>query len=225
MGVMTTRAAGEAFLADGTNRRMIRFSMVDFMCRDMEQLHDNTVPDYRVRQDVPRNAGGDSSTYINTCSGCHAGMDALAGAFAYHDFIQTRKADGTLSNERVTYLPFVASKYYRNNTTYPGGYLTKGDDWVNLWTDGQNSVLGWRQPAEGSMSGGNGAKSLGMVLSATRAFSECMAQRAYSDVCGRKAPYNDAEQNAFHALADSFESHNYNGKTLFAESAKLCVGE
>ena len=39
-GVLTTRAASEAFFIDGTNRAMFRFTMINHMCRDMEQVHD-----------------------------------------------------------------------------------------------------------------------------------------------------------------------------------------
>ena len=92
-GVLTTRAAGAAFFSAGTNRRATRFTFMNFLCRDFEALHDINVPDYHVRRDVERNPGGDSRTYRNKCVGCHAGQDALGGAFAYFDY------DGT----QVTY--------------------------------------------------------------------------------------------------------------------------
>ncbi len=224
MGVMTTRTAGLAFLKDGTNRRMVRFSMVNFHCRDMEQLHDITIPDYRVRQDVPRNAGGDSSTYITKCAGCHAGMDALAGAFALHDFVPTRNPDNTFSN-RVIYLPTVANKFFRNDFTYPDGHVTLNESWINLWTRGQNADLGWRFSGDENPYTGTGAKALGVVLAGAKAFSVCMAQRTYTQVCGRTAPFDDGEKLAFTRIANVLESSNYNGKVLFEESVGLCVGE
>ena len=39
-GVMTTRAAAQAFFIAGTNRAMFRFTMMNHMCKDMEQVHD-----------------------------------------------------------------------------------------------------------------------------------------------------------------------------------------
>ncbi len=37
-------AAAEAFFSAGTNRRMWRFTAINYLCRDMEQLHDVTRP-------------------------------------------------------------------------------------------------------------------------------------------------------------------------------------
>ncbi len=45
------RRVGAFFIA-GTNRAMFRFTMVNHMCRDMEQLADTTRPPDRIRQDV-----------------------------------------------------------------------------------------------------------------------------------------------------------------------------
>ncbi len=59
-GVITSRAAAKAFFIDGTNRAMFRFTLMNHLCRDLEQVHDVTlVPDY-IRQDVSRSPGGDS---------------------------------------------------------------------------------------------------------------------------------------------------------------------
>ena len=53
---LTTRAAAEAFFIAGTNRAMFRFTMLNHMCRDMEQVHDTSRPPDRIRQDVSRAA-------------------------------------------------------------------------------------------------------------------------------------------------------------------------
>ena len=82
-GLMTTRAAAKSFFIAGTNRAMFRFTLVNHLCNDLEQVKDITrVPD-RIRQDVTRSPGGDSRLFNNTCIGCHNGMDPLAQAFAY----------------------------------------------------------------------------------------------------------------------------------------------
>jgi hypothetical protein len=39
-GFITSRAAAQAFFIDGTNRAMFRFTLINHMCRDMEQVHD-----------------------------------------------------------------------------------------------------------------------------------------------------------------------------------------
>ncbi len=41
-GVMTTRAAAEAFFSAGTNRAMLRFTLMNHLCTDLEQIKDNT---------------------------------------------------------------------------------------------------------------------------------------------------------------------------------------
>jgi hypothetical protein len=82
-GVMTSRAASEAFFIAGTNRAMFRFTLLNHLCNDMEQMHDPLLPPDRIRQDVSRSPGGDSRLFLNNCIGCHTGMDPMAQAFAY----------------------------------------------------------------------------------------------------------------------------------------------
>ena len=67
-GVLTTRAAARAFFIDGTNRAMFRFTMLNHLCNDLEQVKDNTRSPDRVRQDVSRNPGGDSRIFQNNCA-------------------------------------------------------------------------------------------------------------------------------------------------------------
>jgi len=80
-GVITSRAAAEAFFIAGTNRAMFRFTLMNHMCNDMEQMHDPKLSPDRIRQDVPRSPGGDSRLFLNNCVGCHTGMDPMAQAF------------------------------------------------------------------------------------------------------------------------------------------------
>jgi len=211
-GVLTTRAAGEAFFSAGTNRRMWRFTAMNYLCRDMEQLNDITRPADRIRQDIGRSPGGDSRIFHNTCVGCHSGMDPLAGAFAYYEW------DATLG--RVVHTPGVVQpKHLINANTYPGGYVTVDDSWVNLWRAGPNSSLGWRAAA-GS---GNGMKTLGMEVAASRAFSECQVEKVFRRVCLR-APESATDRAAVQTIADDFEAGNRSMKLVFAETAAFCMG-
>ena len=57
--------------------------------QDMEQVHDTSITPDRIRQDVSRSPGGDSRVFLNSCIGCHAGMDPLAQAFAYYNYDET----------------------------------------------------------------------------------------------------------------------------------------
>jgi hypothetical protein len=77
-GAMTTRAASEAFFIAGTNRAMFRFTLMNHMCMDLEQVHDVSIIPDRIRQDVSRSPGGDSRVFMNNCIGCHSGMDPMA---------------------------------------------------------------------------------------------------------------------------------------------------
>jgi hypothetical protein len=211
-GVITTRAAGEAFFSAGTNRRMLRFTAMNFLCRDLEQLNDITRPADRIRQDISRSPGGDSRIFHNTCVGCHAGMDPLAGAFAYFEWDATQ---GRVLFTRGSVQP----KHLINANTFPGGYVTVDDSWLNPWRVGPNSSLGWRAAA----ASGNGPKTFGMEIAATRAFSECQVQKVFRRVCLR-APESAEDRLAVQAIADIFESSNRSMKRVFAETAAHCRG-
>lgn len=208
-GVLTTRAAGEAFFSAGTNRRATRFTFINYLCRDFEALHDINISDYHVRQDVERTPGGDSRTYHNKCVGCHAGQDALGGAFAYFDFV----------NGQVVYKPGVVSPKINKNVGNAGvGWITKDDSWVNTWAEGQNANLGWPDKVSG-----NGVRELGVMISRSRAFSECMSTKVYELVCLR-TPLVADDKKAMRKLADIFQKNeNYSMKNLIAETASVCV--
>ncbi len=209
-GVITTRAAGEAFFSAGTNRRMTRFLFINFLCHDFEALHDITIPDIYVRRDVERDPGGDSRTYKNTCVGCHAGQDALGGAFAYFDY----------TGNRVVYQAGNVRNKINNNNYFPDGHVVTNDSWVNLWTTGQNSTLGW-----GPLTSGNGARSFGQMLTQAQAFGKCMAQRSFEMACTR-SPMTQEEKDLITTLGQEFMTvDNYNMKTLIAKVAVNCMGE
>jgi hypothetical protein len=211
-GVLTTRAAAEAFFSAGTNRRMWRFTAMNYLCRDMEQLHDITRPADRIRQDIGRSPGGDSRIFHNSCVGCHSGMDPLAGAYAYYEW--------DAAAGRMIYTPGnVQPKHLINANSFPGGYVTTSDSWINLWRAGPNSSLGWNGPA-GS---GNGMKSMGMEVSASRAFSVCQVEKVFRRVCLR-APESATDRAAVQSIADDFEAGNRSMKLVFAETAAFCMG-
>lgn len=212
-GVLTTRAAGEAFFSAGTNRRMWRFTAMNHLCRDMEALNDVTRPVDRIRQDVTRSPGGDSSIFHNTCTGCHSGMDPMAGAFAYFEWDE--------NTSRVVHTPGqVQAKHLINSSVFPYGYATTNNRWDNYWRVGQNAYLNWRGPS----SGGFGAKSLGVEVASSRAFSECQVQKVFERVCFRP-PGDQADRDEVQRITNAFEVDNYNLKTVFAETATYCMGQ
>ena len=116
---------------------MFRFTLLNHLCRDMEQVHDTSRPPDRIRQDVTRSPGGDSSMFLNNCIGCHSGMDPMAQAFAYYDFDETQS--------RLVYTQGqVQPKYLINSDNFKPGFVTPDDHWENRWRlPGQNTLLGW----------------------------------------------------------------------------------
>lgn len=208
-GALSTRAFGAAFFEAGTNRAAIRSSFVTFLCQDMEQMSDTSTPDFRVRRDVDRQPGGDAKVYRNKCAGCHAGMDALGGAFAHFDW------DGS----KVVHNPAtISTKFAKNVSTFPDGFVTTDNDWMNLWTEGQNTRIGW----DGAKSG-KGIQQYGQMLATTEAFPVCMAKRVYSSVCVQDIKSLTDAQVA--SLADGFKADSYNLKNLFAAAALQCMGD
>ena len=162
-GLMTTRAAAEAFLILGTNRANFRYTLLNHLCVDMEQVKDTTLIPDRIRQDVSRSPGGDSRIFLNNCVGCHSGMDPMAQAFAYYNFDDnTRVLQYTLGQ--------VQPKYGINSGTFAYGFITPDDSWDNYWRDGQNQLLGWSSSPSFPGSG-NGAKSMGEELANSDAFA------------------------------------------------------
>lgn len=213
-GVMTSYAGVSAFFYKGTNRAMVRFTMINYLCDDLNTIMDTTRPSDRIRQDPSRSPGGDSRVFLNNCIGCHAGMDGLAGAFAYYDFNDTT---GQMIYNQGT----VASKYAINTGNFPQGYVTTDDSWVNHWRNGANASLGWSSSLGGS---GNGAKSLGQELENTTQFATCQVQKAFQAMCLR-APTVQSDVTEVAKITSDFIGNNYNMKTAFAESAVYCMGQ
>jgi hypothetical protein len=211
-GVMTTRGFAQSYLVAGTNRAAVRFATKNFMCMDMEDFRDVTAWPDRVRQDVSRSPGGDSSLFLNDCLACHAGLDGLAGGFAYYDF--------NVDQQQLVYTPGVVQpKYVREAGTFPFGYETLGDSWINYWRSGPNAFVGWNGPGSGM-----GAKSLGMELAQTQQFSQCQVEHVFEQVCYRK-PNGAADVQAVTDIASIFDASNRSLKRVYAETAAYCMGE
>ena len=211
-GIMTTRGFAEAFFVAGTNRSPVRFTTVNFMCMDMEDFRDVTAWPDRIRQDVSRSPGGDSSLFLNDCLACHAGLDGLAGGLAYYNFDE--------DTQQMAYTAgTVQPKFLREAGTFPYGYETIGDSWINYWRTGPNEFVGWNGPGSGM-----GAKSLGMELAQTRQFSECQVKQVFRQVCYRD-PNGAADIQAVEDIANIFETNNRSMKRVYAETAAYCMGE
>ncbi len=212
-GIMTTRAAAEAFFIAGTNRAMFRFTMLNHMCNDMEQVHDvRGIPD-RIRQDVSRSPGGDSRLFLNNCVGCHSGMDPMAQAFAYYNFDE---ASGSIEYTTGTVQP----KYFNNDANFEFGFVTPDDSWDNYWRIGQNEYLDWSPNLTGS---GVGAKSMGEELGNSGAFASCQVKKVFKAVCLR-APEDLADRTQVATMVNTFRT-GYSMKRTFADAAVYCMGQ
>jgi len=219
-GIMTTRGAGSAFFINGTNRAMFRFTMLNHLCNDMQLVMDITRPPDRIRQDVTRSPGGQSSLFLNNCVGCHSGIDPMAGAFAYYNFNNIDPTTADTMGTVVYTAGQVQPKYSINNTNFPQGFVTMDDSWNNHWRAGPNSILGFSPSLPGS---GNGAKSLGMELESSAAFASCQVTRVFKDVCLR-APNSSADFTQVNSMISSFQSNGYKLRQVFAEGAAYCMG-
>lgn len=230
-GVITTRAAAKAFFYAGTNRAMFRFTLINHLCRDLEQVHDTSlVPDF-IRQDVSRSPGGDSRVYLNNCIGCHNGMDPLAKAYAYYDYEYNLETDPEGQNGSIHYNTEstldpdtnsrVEKKYLINANTFRYGYVTTNDDWKNYWRAGINSHLGWDSSLPGS---GSGAKSMNTELAHSQAFASCQVEKVFHNVCLRK-PADATDRDKVREITQNFASAGYNLKQVFIDTADYCKGE
>lgn len=227
-GVMTSRAGAKAFFIGGTNRAMLRFTLKNHLCNDLEQLKDNSLPPDRIRQDVSRSPGGDSRVFFGTCLACHSGMDPLAQAFAYYDFFDP-DADESTPNGHILYNtensapdPFtgtrVQKKYRINPNNFVHGFITPDDRWENRWRAGASAWLGFSPSLQGR---GNGAKSLGVELSNSDAFAQCQVQKVFRTVCLRE-PTTDDDHTAVSNITGLFRSGGYKLRTVFAETGAYC---
>lgn len=221
-GVMTTRAAAKAFFYAGTNRAMFRFTLMNHLCRDLEQVKDNTRAADRIRQDVTRSPGGDSRIFLNNCAACHTGMDPMAQAYAHYQYLYDSNADPEGENGQLVYTPgSVQPKYLQNGDVFKFGFVTPNDDWDNYWRQGPNSLLGWDGGLTGS---GSGAKSMGQELAHSAAFARCQVQKVFKAVCLRD-PGDSTDRAQIDSMVGLFAVNGYQMKRVFAESAAYCRGD
>lgn len=233
-GVITSRAAAKAFFIAGTNRAMFRFTLLNHLCRDLEQVHDTSlVPDF-IRQDVSRSPGGDSRVFLNNCIGCHNGMDPMAKAYAYYDYEFDINGDPDGINGAIHYNgegtldadtnSRVEKKYRINSSTFKPGYVTTNDDWLNYWRKGQNSYLGWGWNSPTLTGSGTGAKSMNMELAHSKAFASCQVEKVFQNVCLRK-PGDVTDRAKIEEFTQNFAANNYQLKQVFIDTANYCKGQ
>ncbi len=229
-GVLTSRAAAQAFFIAGTNRAMFRYTLLNHLCVDLEQIKDTSRPPDRIRQDVSRSPGGDARLFLNNCVGCHSGMDPMAQAFAYYEFDHAADdpegASGQLSWNGPGQIDAetgtrVQAKYHINATSFPPGFVTPDDSWANYWREGQNVTLGWDPALPGN---GSGARTMAMELSHSDAYASCQVTKVFQAVCLRP-PVDAADRAQIDAMTTALAADNYDLRTSFVDAAVYCRGE
>ncbi|MET0379271.1 MAG: hypothetical protein ABW049_09805 [Spongiibacteraceae bacterium] len=228
-GVMTSRGASRAFFIDGTNRAMFRFMLKNMLCHDLEEVHDTSRPADRIRQDITRSPGNDSRIFLNSCVGCHSGMDPMAQAFAHYDYEYKISGGGDVEAGRLVYdATQVHPKYFHDEQNFKPGFRTPNDSWTNNWRLGPNAaVFGWSGAAGADgLVHGTGAKSMGQELANSDAFAVCQVEKVFKAVCLRDPANSDHAANAngvgFDGMLNNFKAGG-NLKNTFAEAAAYCA--
>ncbi|MEZ4751938.1 MAG: hypothetical protein R3B54_15295 [Bdellovibrionota bacterium] len=211
-GLLTTQTFIEAAGLGGTNRRFIKYVFEIFLRTTLDEVGDAFALDHRVRRDVDRFPGGDMNLYNSKCRFCHAGMDALAGAFAKWEYDRNRvsyRTDGGIQG-----------KYNQNNTVYPEGGITQDTSWENLWLSGP---IGW--DAEKPLNG-VGARDFGRMVAYSDRLPVATAISVFEYLCKRKPSTEGADAKELALATKAFENSNFNLRVLFENVATLtsCTG-
>jgi hypothetical protein len=241
-GVLTSRQWLKEHAIAGTNRRLVEFSLKEFLCTPIEMAADSGGADDVVGIDIDRYPGGDNSKYMTTCRACHTILDSFRPAFAEwtfgkgfaknvnftDDIPNDGDEDALMGMRKDDKYPGVSFKYNKEADTdpskviYPDGRRTIDTTWVNHALTGSNKVNFQFDPA---MASGVGAKSFGKLLSKSPRFQRCMAERAFKQICKRDVQTVD---NAFiQNAADEFAKSGFKLKALFQNIVvgDQCLGE
>lgn len=203
-GAFTTRAWANAYYNGGTNRLAVKYGIENFLCIPIDEWKLRGLPDYFVRRDVDRADVDKPQEFQNTCRSCHNAMDAIGGAFAKLDFVDSQ----------LTFVANgVAAKMNNNSHFYPAGFVTTDDSWINLLENHPTVKFGWRGPT----SEGMGIASFAKVLANSEAFSGCMVKKVFAEVCGKNI--SQVAPDLWKPLTTDFESNSYNMKYLFGRVA------
>lgn len=235
-GLLTSRGWIAAHAIAGTNRRLVEFSLREFLCTPLENVADSTGPDNVIGRDIDRFPGGSHTKFTTTCRACHTIMDGFRPAFAYLTFnsdyvmhsytspkVNTQDEEDRglgMYKSPAEGASYIAHKINRNETVFPGGRIVVDDNWVNNAIYGANAnYFAWKSTS------GKGIQAFGKMLSESRQFPICMAKRVYSQVCKREPAASETEM--LNAAATEFSTNrNYSLKYLFQKivTSKECLG-
>ena len=231
-GIYSSRAYVEAHAVAGTNRRMVHHAFRNFLCTDVTEWADTTLPSVYIGRDVDRAPGGVPATFNTTCKGCHSPLDAMRGNTAHIDYDDggfvkhgtlLNRGNGDTEFSANAETPTIARKFSNNAEVAPSGYVTTDASWINNLSNfgSKASFFGWRNmPTDGR---GVGMKRFGQMMAESRAFSTCMVKRVYRSVCKREV--TGLEGDFITIAANEFEQ-DYNLRNLFQYVARspACIG-
>jgi hypothetical protein len=206
-GLLTTRAFMSSHAIAGTNRRPVEYTLREFLCSPLETVADPNGPDNVIGRDIDRLPAGSATKFTTTCRACHTVMDGFRGAFAHYTFsndiikntnimysnqvLLTSGADPKAVDEaktdQVNVMPeLVVKKLNHNETVFPKGRVIIDDSWVNNANLGANNVkFAW------TANQGSGISEFGSLISKSKQFPICMAQRVFKQVCKREVEASD----------------------------------
>lgn len=232
-GLLTTRQWMAAHAIAGTNRRLVEFSLKQFLCTPIEKAADSTGPDNVVGRDIDRFPGGSHTKFTTTCRACHTVLDGFRPAFARYTFSNgfvkhalvvpslrpNSNEDTAMGMEQSP--AYVAYKYNKNTEVFPGGTAVNDDSWTNNANLGANATqFGWTKLS------GKGPKDFGTAIAESKRFPSCMAERVFRALCKRDV--SSADQSLIDSAAKEFsENRSFNLKYLFQRigTAPECLGE
>jgi len=234
-GLLTSRSWLSEHAVAGTNRRLVEYSLREFLCTPLEKIADSTGPDNVVGRDIDRFPGGVHTKFTTTCRACHTVMDGFRPAFSQFTFNSdyvmhtfTSPSVNTTDDEakgsgiftsKETGATFIHDKINKNGTVFPGGKITTDDNWVNNASYGANlPYFNWTRLK------GKGIQEYGKALAESKQFPLCMAKRVFATVCKRDVASTD--DTLISEAAQEFSSRNYNLKYLFQKIvvSKQCIG-
>jgi hypothetical protein len=230
-GLLTSRQWLAAHAIAGTNRRPVEYSLREFLCTPIESAADSSGPDNVIGRDIDRFPGGSYAKFTSTCKACHTVMDGFRGAFARltfsnnyvkHSFVTPAAKDGDDEATSAVMFqdpPYITKKLNHNESVFPGGRVITDDSWVNNANRGANAVnFGWTRDS------GKGIKEFGQLISESKRFPTCLAERVFSNICKRQVIASD--KLMIQKVADEFVSRQYNLKFLFQRivTTQECLG-
>ena len=206
IGVISSLQYGAAIFAGGTNRRPVKKIVEDFLCVDsIEQMMNFSLPDKWVGRDIPRAPGDDPMVYLNRCVGCHAGMDAVRGAFSGFDF--------SLENDQFLWTPGVQAKMNHNPDTFPPGHWVDDHSWEH------NGWLPLAQlPREEKY---YGPRPLMQMLVNSPQLYRCLVDRTRHVLC----PLSQPSELTLSNLAYDFETKQNLTEMVASVAAGVCLME